>query len=96
MASMHDAGLLLAANLHDDVGIGPWENKYDYMAKLMGWTDATKPVPFTMCVNKTYTFGVEDEVLGSLESSRLGGKLADGASAAHSLYGAVCATFAYV
>ena len=48
------------------------------MAKLMGWTDATKPVPFTMCVNETYTHGVEDEVLGSLESARLGGKLPDG------------------
>ncbi len=27
MASLHDANLLLAANLHDDVGVGTWENK---------------------------------------------------------------------
>jgi hypothetical protein len=79
MAAMHeDYGLLLAANLHDDVGIGPWENKFDYMSTLMGWEDKTKPVPFTMCTNTTYTFGVEDEVLGSLEDGRIGGKAGEG------------------
>ena len=79
MAAMHgDYGLLLAANLHDDVGIGPWENKFDYMSSLMGWQDKTKPVPFTMCTNTTYTFGVEDEVLGSLEDGRIGGKAGEG------------------
>jgi len=77
MAALHDEGLILAANLHDDVGIGPWENKYDYMSKLMGTPNGTN-VPFTMCTNTTYTHALEDVVLGSLESSRLGGELSDG------------------
>ena len=51
--------------------------RYDYMAKLMGTPNGTN-VPFTMCTNTTYTHALEDVVLGSLESSRLGGELADG------------------
>ena len=37
-----------------------------------------RQVPFTMCTNTTYTHAVEDVVLGSLESARLGGSLSDG------------------
>ena len=77
MAAMHAEGLLLAANLHDDVGIGTWENKYEYMRALMGTANGTN-VPFTMCTNTTYTFGVEDVVLGELESARIGGAAAGG------------------
>ena len=33
---------------------------------------------YTMCTNTTYTFGVEDVVLGDLESARIGGSAADG------------------
>ena len=42
MASLHDDGLHLSANLHDDVGIGPWEDQYTYMARLMGVTNASE------------------------------------------------------
>ena len=66
---MRAEGLYLSANLHDDVGIGPWENKYDHMRQLMGTPNGTN-VPFSMCTNTTYTFGVEDVVLGSREIIR--------------------------
>jgi alpha-glucosidase (family GH31 glycosyl hydrolase) len=78
MAEMHDEGLYMAANLHDDVGVGPWEDDYAYMAKLMGVTNTSATVPFTMCVNQTYTYALEDVVLGGIESGRIGGKLAEG------------------
>ena len=60
---MHDQGLLLAANLHDDVGIGAWEDKHAAVAKIMGETNASATIPFTTCGNKTYAYAVEDIVL---------------------------------
>jgi alpha-glucosidase (family GH31 glycosyl hydrolase) len=77
MASLHDQGLVIAANLHDDVGIGTYENKYTYMANLMGTPNGTT-VNFWGCNSTKYAFALEDVVLGSLESSTIGGSLAEG------------------
>ena len=78
LASMHDQGLLLAANLHDDVGIGPWEEKHAAVAKIMGEANASATIPFTTCGNKTYAYAVEDVVLQAIEGGRIGGDLPDG------------------
>ena len=72
---MHDQGLLLAANLHDDVGIGPWEEKHAAVAKIMGEANASATIPFTTCGNKTYAYAVEDVVLQAIEGGRIGGDL---------------------
>ena len=70
-------GLLLAANLHDDVGIGLGEGAA--VAKIMGRpTPAT--IPFTTCGNKTYAYAVEDVVLQAIEGGRIGGDLTDGST----------------
>ena len=66
------------ANLHDDVGIGPWEEKHAAVAKIMGEANASATIPFTTCGNKTYAYAVEDVVLQAIEGGRIGGDLPDG------------------
>uniref|UniRef100_A0A6B2KX16 DUF5110 domain-containing protein n=1 Tax=Arcella intermedia TaxID=1963864 RepID=A0A6B2KX16_9EUKA len=64
---LHDHGLLVAANLHDDDGVNPWETMYSQFCNAIGLDPNSKvPVPFS-CSNATYLYALDDVVLGDLE-----------------------------
>jgi len=66
-AWLHDQGLHLTINIHDDTGIMPTEATYDAICKALGLDPKTAgPIPFSI-VNQSYMYAVEDIALGALE-----------------------------
>eukprot|EP01087_Luapelamoeba_hula_P016795 TRINITY_DN519_c1_g1_i1.p1 TRINITY_DN519_c1_g1~~TRINITY_DN519_c1_g1_i1.p1 ORF type:complete len:943 (-),score=155.61 TRINITY_DN519_c1_g1_i1:23-2851(-) len=64
---LHNQGLSVSVNLHDDDGVRPNEAMYEQLAKYMGLNPKTAgTIPFSI-VNSTYVYGLEDIVLGDLE-----------------------------
>ena len=65
-------GLKLAANLHDNEGVGPNEDEYSAACAAIGLDPESKEtIPFSV-VNKTLMFAVEDEVLQPLKANGTG------------------------
>ncbi len=72
MRRLHEAGLVVAANLHDADGIGTWEDSYADVCEALGLpppSASSARVNFTL-VNKSYASALQDITLES--------RLADG------------------
>jgi alpha-glucosidase len=67
-AWLHEQGLHLTINIHDDTGIMPTEATYTQICEALGLDPATAgPIPFSI-VNQSYMYAVEDIALGALEA----------------------------
>lgn len=67
MSMLHARGLHTGANLHDDGGIGTWEDSLYDMQQALGLSQSSKTsVPFSM-VNQSYTHALEDVTIKGLE-----------------------------
>eukprot|EP00056_Hartaetosiga_gracilis_P005958 m.91505 g.91505 ORF g.91505 m.91505 type:complete len:1088 (-) comp12327_c0_seq1:202-3465(-) len=63
---IHNEGLHIAANLHDDDGVHNTEQTFVAMCHAMGLDpDTTSQIAFS-AINKTYVYSLEDIVLGSV------------------------------
>lgn len=63
---LHDMGLHLAANIHDDNGVGNYDAMFPELCEAIGLDPNTNTVvPFTV-VNKTVAYAVEDIVMEAL------------------------------
>jgi alpha-glucosidase len=60
---VHSRGLKLAANLHDAMGVGAWEDLYKQMADAVGWDAASNNTIYFQPLNSTYMHAVEDVLL---------------------------------
>ncbi len=64
---MQNAGLHVAANLHDADGVASWEAEYEAFALHVGIDPSTgRKVPFNL-INATHAYGLEDIVLKAVE-----------------------------
>ena len=60
--------LKFGVNIHDDTGVGHWEDKYEEFAKAVGWdTSKNETIPFLSCGDERYAYALEDVVMKPLK-----------------------------
>eukprot|EP01125_Pyxidicula_operculata_P005865 TRINITY_DN2050_c0_g6_i2.p1 TRINITY_DN2050_c0_g6~~TRINITY_DN2050_c0_g6_i2.p1 ORF type:complete len:1034 (+),score=272.65 TRINITY_DN2050_c0_g6_i2:380-3481(+) len=62
---LHDHGLHVGANIHDDDGVRPTETMYPELAHALGISN-NSTIPFS-AINPSYMYGLEDIVLADVE-----------------------------
>ena len=66
LAELQGRGLAVGANLHDDSGVVPEEQRFEAMRAAVGWPGNASTMPFRSCSSALFAFGLEDAVVAPL------------------------------